>query len=209
MLSFTIGLLIPYAGRDALSRTEGKVAFQLMLEVVAFQALVFCPVGLYLYATEPAWSWNYFMDPAGSSHWLGWVGIAAYLLLGLIAASVGVLLARRGHFRPLAGLLALGLLAQLVFFLVYFSRFFWVGSFEAFQSYPEATGLVAFPKARLGLALSVIAPTFLVILAWMTLRWRRFGRRLRLSESGLRPLEPEERASVSRLVVRPETRSTG
>ncbi len=183
ILAATIGLLLAWAGAEALEREGWRSYWQLCLEVMAFHLLVFCPVGVYLYATEPAWSWNYLIDPEGPSGWLGWVGVGSYAAMGLLGAVVGGLLARRGKAKILLGVTAGGFLLQGVYLIVFFKAFWWVGTYRAWQAGPEVGGMQAFPSARLGWALFLIGPIFGGVVVWLFLRWRRFSRRLRLGPS--------------------------
>ncbi len=183
MLAATLGLALAYVAFDALAREGLGVSLQLCAEVLLFHLLVFCPVGAYLYATEPAWSWNYLVDPGGPSGWLGWVGVGAYALVGTLGACAGALLARHGGRRVLLGLIGAGLLAQALFFAFFARSFWWVGTFDAWRAGPGAGGLTPIVQARLAWALGAIVPVFAGVYLWLLLRWRRFARRVRLGPS--------------------------
>lgn len=183
ILAASIGLLLSWAGAEALEREGWRAYWQLCVEVAAFHLLIFCPVGVYLYATEPAWSWNYLVDPEGPSGWLGWVGVFGYAVMGVLGAVVGGILARRGKRRILLGAVIGGVALQLLFLVVFMKEFWWVGTYRSFQVGPEVGGMQSFPQARLGWALFLIGPIFAGVVLWLFLRWRRFSRRLLLGPS--------------------------
>ncbi|MDF1565890.1 MAG: hypothetical protein P1V51_22840 [Deltaproteobacteria bacterium] len=178
-----------WGGAEALEREGWRAFWQIGAEVLAFHLLIFCPVGVYLYATEPAWSWNYLVDPEGPSGWLGWVGVSLYAVMGMVGTAVGGLLVRRGQRRILLGAVIATLAMQGLFFAVFFQEFWWVGSYKAFQAGPEAGGMQTFVEARLGWSLFLVGPIFVGVVGWLFLRWKRFSRRLRLGPSELEMAE--------------------
>jgi len=93
-ISLSVGQLFAItAARDIRSGDAARDRAAL-LRAVAFAAGVFWPIGVYLMAVYPAWSWMYFVDPGAHPAWLGYAATVAYPVTGIAGYLFGRALVR-------------------------------------------------------------------------------------------------------------------
>ncbi len=178
IMNFGVGLATAWTAREEIRLSKG-IPWRPLLALLAFEVLVFCPLGAYLYLVHPDWSWNYFLDPRALPGWVGILAVGGYAALAAAGFAVGVLLVRRGSAHRL--LQAVGVVAALLaaYFAVFFQRFLWVGRFADYQAGPAAPAMQPLFASRLGWVLLVAGECLLGALGWMLVHFERHGRRLR------------------------------
>lgn len=183
VLSFGIGLAAAWTARVQLEAAASPVANRWFVALLLFQGLLFCPLGAYLYAVHPGWSLNYLVDPAALPGWFGPVAIVAYAAFAVAGWLVGAREVRRGRAGRVLTFVA-GVLAVLALMLLVFAtRFWWVGPFEAFGGADRAAAMRPIVGTPLGWVLGGAGPIFVGVLAVMLWRNNAYGRRLEVPQN--------------------------
>ncbi|RMG19736.1 MAG: hypothetical protein D6729_04530 [Deltaproteobacteria bacterium] len=178
IMNFGVGLATAWAAREEI-RLGPRGQRRPLFALLAFEALVFCPLGAYLYAVHTDWSWNYFLDPDTLPAWFGVVAIAGYAAAAVAGYLLGVHLLRRGQTRRVLHL-CLGITGLLaIYFAVFFRRFWWVGRYQDYAVAPGRPAMQPFLESRLGWVLLVAGTLLVGALGWMLVHLERHGRRLR------------------------------
>ena len=178
IMNFGVGLATAWAAREEIRLAPG-IPWRPLLALIAFEVLVFCPLGAYLYLVHTDWSWNYFLDPGVLPAWVGVLAIFGYAILAVVGFAVGVVLVRRGAARRLLQMTGLVAALLVAYFAVFFQRFFWVGRFADFLAGPGEPAMRPLLASRLGWVLLVAGGCLVGALVWMLLHFERHGRRLR------------------------------
>lgn len=185
ILSAGIGLAVAWAGKAQIRLARSGFWNRQLLVVLCFELLVFCPLGAYLYVFHGDWSWNYFLDPGRLPEWMGPVAIGAYAVAAIAGFAVGSRLVRTGRARALVYAIV-GVSAALgLYFLVFATRFWWVGTFAEFHGVAGHPGMAALPASQLGRVFFVVGPVFVGVLLWLLVTQRLHGLRLERAAAAL------------------------
>jgi hypothetical protein len=174
ILSFAVGLAVVWTARVQIAGGQALPYFGMGF---AFQALVFCPIGAWLYANHPDWSWNYLLDPSGLPAWAGVVAVGGYAGGFVVGFAVGLGLLRAGRTGTLPYLIASCGAILLGYFAVLARSFWWVGTYAQFHGGPAETGMTALPWSDLGRFLFLVGPVFVGGLAGILVWLEKQGRR--------------------------------
>jgi len=185
ILSAGIGLAVAWAGKAQVRLARSGFWNRQLLVVACFQLLVFCPLGAYLYLFHGDWSWNYFLDPGQLPQWMGFVAIGAYAVAAIAGFAVGARLVRTDRTGVLVYAIAAVCGVLGLYFLVFATRFWWVGSFAEFHGVAGHPGMRALPVSELGHVFFVVGPVFVGVLLWLLVTQRLHGLRLERAAAAL------------------------
>ena len=134
LISYVVGHLFAVVCPRSAEKTGSLRDDFCFKRALAFQLLVFVPIGIFLLIVQPSWSFLYLVDPVGPLVILRVVGILCYVAAMLIGYVHGASLARKGN---LAGsLISIGLVlaAATLLFIAVVRRFFFIGTYEEFHA---------------------------------------------------------------------------
>jgi hypothetical protein len=174
LINLVLGLGFSWCGRDRI-RADGPFSPPAFHLVATFAAILIGPITLYLYATHPAWSWMYLVDPDKLPGLLLLPVTIGQVVAVLVGWWVGALLLRARLKRVLAACAGVGsVLALLVLFLGR-GRLGTYGSFDDFT----AGRSLDLMQVKLGYVLVAIGLGALASGVYLALQLLRDSRRVR------------------------------
>lgn len=179
IFSFFIGLTVAWAARVQLASEIRVEHGRHLVMVLMFQVLAFCPLGAYLYVTNPAWSWNYLFDPKTLPPWAGFVVIGAYVVVAVAGYVLGAWFIRNDRAALLPSVVASTLIVLGGYTALMAERLWWVGSYSEWVAGPQVSGMREITRDRLGWVLGGAGPLVLGVFVFLVARVYFHGRRLR------------------------------
>jgi hypothetical protein len=129
-----LGALFALTAARSLKETKVTFRHRYFLRAALFQLLVFVPIGVYLIYYFPAWSWMYFINPRAHSIWLSVLAIGGYFLLMVAGFALTQYFIKRDRIRAARGVMVVGILGILCFYLLPIRRLGVIGTYEEFAS---------------------------------------------------------------------------
>jgi hypothetical protein len=151
LISYVVGHVFAVARRTPAAREDAK-GDPCFRRALAFQLLVFVPIGIFLLAVLPSWSFFYLFDPVGPWFALRVLGIAAYVAAMVLGYRHGASLAARNDRRGSVLAVGAALAVAAILFVAVARRFFFLGSYEDFQALNGSLPANFFEPANLAVA---------------------------------------------------------
>jgi hypothetical protein len=129
-----LGALFALTAARSLKETKVTFRHRYFLRASLFQLLVFVPIGIYLIYYFPDWSWMYFINPRAHSIWLSVLAIGGYFLLMVVGFGFAQYFIKRDKIGAARGVMVVGILGMLCFYLLPIRRLGVIGTYEEFKS---------------------------------------------------------------------------
>ncbi|MCA9771113.1 MAG: hypothetical protein KC466_01815 [Myxococcales bacterium] len=134
MLSFVVGAVACLTARGEVIEARSPVANRPFVRALAFQCLVFVPIGIHLAVLYPGWSWMYFVDtdtlaPVWTA--LAVFGYVVSMVVGFLFADRAV---RQGRVLDVQLAVAVTMVAAAVLTVTQLDRLTAVGTHAAFRA---------------------------------------------------------------------------
>jgi len=172
LLSYIFGHLFALVRPRAASESGSMKADIGFKRALAFQLLVFVPIGIFLLIVLPSWSFFYLLNPKGPLVILPILGILGYVAAMIIGYMHGASLAKSGNLK--GSLISIGIVLAVAFvlFVVFHRRFLFVGTFEEFRAL-TGTPPINFFEPRILIFAAIIGAYFMGPLIYVLHRNRR------------------------------------
>ncbi|UCD84063.1 MAG: hypothetical protein JSU92_12370 [Deltaproteobacteria bacterium] len=132
--SLFLGALFALTGARPLKSTESTFRHRYFFRAVLFQLFVFVPIGIYLIYYFTAWSWMYFINPQAHSIWWSVLAICGYFLFMVLGFILAQYFIKKDQIGAARGVMVVGVLGILCFYLLPIRRLLVVGTYEEYVS---------------------------------------------------------------------------